>query len=262
MGALGSLFPFLWFLAFLSPLAAIFFAVRFYAVHRRRRPERGRHLPVVAYVVVLLVCAIIAFPFGLFFGISAACSGRGAGNLCGLFGFFVTGPFASSLAIFLVSALAAALPADEPGLLPVGEVAPIPPNLAPPFPADDTAISAKAWWCRKLWRGEYSLAQSFWGFFILGTVVGMIIGVNPAFLFLPGASLAFPLVFLGYQISAGVGVWRSANAFLARSGGYGSIRYADSVKAIAAKTVVALLIVIHSILFLRAVSMLASYSRA
>src|SRR5215831_19554952 len=140
--------------------------------------------------------------------------------------------------------------------------APIPPNLAPPFPADDTAISAKTWWCRKLWRGEYSLAQSFWGFFILGTLVGMIVGVNPAFLFLPGASLAFPLVFLGYQISAGVGVWRSANAFLARSGGYGSIRYADSVKAIAAKTVVALLIVILSILFLRAVSMLASYSRA
>ena len=262
MGALGSLFPFLWFLAFLSPLAAIFFAVRFYAVHRRRRPERGRHLPVVAYVVVLLVCAIIAFPFGLFFGISAACSGREAGNLCGLFGFFVTGPFASSLAIFLVSALAAALPADEPGLLAAGEVAPIPPNLAPPFPADDTAISAKTWWCRKLWRGEYSLAQSFWGFFILGTLVGMIVGVNTAFLFLPSAFLAFPLVFLGYQISAGVGVWRSANAFLARSGGYASIRYADSVKAIAAKTVVALLIVIHSILFLRAVSMLASYSRA
>jgi hypothetical protein len=90
----------------------------------------------------------------------------------------------------------------------------------------------------------------------------MIIGVNPAFLFLPGTSLAFPLVFLGYQISAGVGVWRSANAFLARSGGCASIRFADSVKAIAAKTVVALLIVIHSILFLRAVSMLASYSRA
>jgi len=96
MGASGNLFLVLWCLAFLSPLAAIFFAVRVYAVHRRRRPERDRHLPVVAYVMILLVCAIIAFPFGLSLGISAACSGPGAGNLCGLFGVFVTGPFASS----------------------------------------------------------------------------------------------------------------------------------------------------------------------
>jgi len=113
MGARGNLFTFLWCLAFLSPLPAIFFAARFYAVHRRRRPERDRRLPVIAYVVVLLICSIIAFPFGLFFGISAACADPGAGNLCGLFGFFVTGPFASSLAIVLVSGLIAALPADS-----------------------------------------------------------------------------------------------------------------------------------------------------
>jgi hypothetical protein len=44
MGARGDLFTFLWCLAFLPPLPAIFFAARFYAVHRRRRPERDRRL--------------------------------------------------------------------------------------------------------------------------------------------------------------------------------------------------------------------------
>jgi|SRR5579883_817928 hypothetical protein len=109
--ALNSLLLLLWFLAFLSPLAAIFLAIRFYAVHRRRRPERDRQFPVGGYILILLVCAIIAFPVGLFLGIGAACSG-GAGNLCGLFGFFVAGPFITSLAIVLVSGLIAALPAD------------------------------------------------------------------------------------------------------------------------------------------------------
>jgi hypothetical protein len=260
MGALGSLFPVLWSLAFLSPLAAIFFAVLFYSVHQRRRPERDRRLPVVAYVVILLVCAIIAFPFGLFFGIGAACSGPGAGNLCGLFGFFVTGPFASSLAMFLVSGVIAALPADEPALLPAGEAGSIRADNAPSSLADETPRDAATWWLRKLWRGEYSLARSFWGFFILGTVVCTIIGMNPVLLFLPGAALAFRLVFLGYQMTAGVGVWRSANAVLAQSGGRASITFADAIKAVAAKAIVVLLIAVYGILLLRTLSILASYS--
>lgn len=164
MGALGNLFPFLWFLAFLSPLGAISFAVRFYAVHCRRRPEGNRRLPVPVYVVILLVCAIIAFPFGLFLGIRAACSGPAAGNLCGLFGFFVTGPFASSLTIFLFSGLIAALPADEPALLSAGEAASVAADKAPRSPADEMPIAAKTAWYRTLWRGQYSLARSFWGF--------------------------------------------------------------------------------------------------
>lgn len=262
MGALGNLFPFLWFLAFLSPLGAISFAVRFYAVHCRRRPEGNRRLPVPVYVVILLVCAIIAFPFGLCLGIRAACSGPAAGNLCGLFGFFVTGPFASSLTIFLFSGLIAALPADEPALLSAGEAASVAADKAPRSPADEMPIAAKTAWYRTLWRGQYSLARSFWGFFILGTLVGTIIGMNPALLFLPGAALAFRLVFLGYQISAGVGVWRSANAFLARRGGGGaSITFADSTRAVGAKTVVLLLVVIHGILLLRILSIFASHSQ-
>jgi hypothetical protein len=260
MGALGSLFPLLWSLAFLSPLVAIFFAVRCYAIHQRRRPERGRRLPVAAYVVVLLVCAIIAFPFGLFLGIDAACTDPRFGNLCGLFGFFVTGPFASSLAMFLVSGVIAALPADESALRPAGEAGSIPADNAPSSLADETPRDAKTRWYRKLWRGEYSLARSFWGFFILGTVVCTIIGVNPVFLFLPGAALAFRLVFLSYQMTAGIGVWRSANALLAQSGGRSSITFADSMKAVAAKAIVVLLIAVYGILLLRALSILASHS--
>jgi hypothetical protein len=259
MGALE--FTVLWSLAFLSPLPAIFFAVHFYTIHRRRRPGRGRRLPVVTYVVVLLVCAIIAFPFGLFLGIDAACSGPGAGNLCGLFGFFVTGPFASSLVTFLVSGLIAVLPADEPALLQAGEAGSVPAGTAPSSLADETPRDAKASWYRKLRRGEYSLARSFWGYFILGTVVCTIIGMNPVLLFLPGAALAFRLVFLGYQVTAGVGVWRSANALLAQSDGRASIAFADAIKAVAAKLAVVLLIVVYGILLLHNLSVLLSYSR-
>jgi hypothetical protein len=247
MGAIGNLFPLLWFLAFLSPLAAIFFAVRFYAVHRRRRPEQGRHLPVVAYVVVLLVCAIIAFPFGMFFGVGAACTGPGASNLCGLFGVFVTGPFASSLAIFLVAGLVAALPADEPAQLPAGDAVSI--------PADTTRPDATTRWYRKLWRGEYSLGRSFWGFFVLGMVVGTILRLNPIFLFFP-ARLVFQPLFLAYQLIAGIGVWRSADAFAARRGGGAGLALSDSTKVIVAKAVVVLVIGAHALLLRRSLSII------
>jgi hypothetical protein len=111
MSTVAALFPLLWFLAFLSPIPAIVCAALFYSRHRRARPER--RLPALAYASILLVCAILAYPFGLSFGASLACSDPTFGNLCGLFGFFVTGPFASSLAIFLVGSLVMLLPPDE-----------------------------------------------------------------------------------------------------------------------------------------------------
>jgi len=238
MSTIGKFFPFLWALAFLSPVVAIFLAARFYALHCRRRPEPDRRFPLVAYILILLVCAIIAFLFGLSFGISAACSTPGFGNLCGLFGFFVTGPFASSLTIFLVSGLILLVPPDE----------------AASVPADEAPTYAKTRWYRKLWHGQYSLARSFWGFFILGTFIGVIIGMNPVFLFLP----VFQPVFLGYQVTAGVGVWRSADALIATRGGRRSVTHTDSLKIIAAKTVVILLVGIHGILLLGALRMLVS----
>jgi hypothetical protein len=46
-----------------------------------------------------------AFIFGLSYGIDLACVQYPSGNLCGLFGFFVAGPLASSLTVTLVSFL-------------------------------------------------------------------------------------------------------------------------------------------------------------
>src|SRR6516164_5465542 len=237
-------FVVLWSLAFLSPIAAIFVAARFYAVHSYRRPEPGRHFTIVTYIAILLGCAIVAFPFGTFYGIAAMCTGPGAGNLCGLVGFFVTGPFASSLAIVLVGGLIAILPADEPAVLPAG--APRPILVGQPVTTSAvSAVEIKSPWWQQLWRGDYSLARSFWGFFILGTIVGSILGMNPIFMFFRLAFLfllLFQLLFLSYQITAGVGVWRSADALTAAQ------QTNASLKALAAKIVVVLVVGIHGMM--------------
>jgi hypothetical protein len=88
------------FLGVLFPLVAIVFSFIFYFIHRDRiEPER--RVPAVAYVLALIVCGGVAGYAGLVFGIMLACPK--AGNLCGLFGFFVTGPISLSLAIFLIA---------------------------------------------------------------------------------------------------------------------------------------------------------------
>jgi hypothetical protein len=229
-------FLFLWSLAFLSPVVAIFFAARCYALHSRRRPQSERRFPLVGYVLVLFLCAIIAYSFGLYFGNSWACSSPQSGNLCGLIGIFVAGPFSSALAIFLVSGLILLLPADDA-----------------PIAANDTPSQATTRWYRKLWQGQYSFARSFWGFFILGTFVGVIIGMNPVFLFLPVflffLRFGFQLCLFAYEITAGVGVWRSANILIAARGP--SVKFNGSMKIIAAKTIVVLVIGFYSIRLLR-----------
>ena len=58
-----------------------------------------------AFGVILLISAVLAYLLGLSVGIDLACVRYPSGNLCGLFGFIVTGPLASSLAIVLVSSL-------------------------------------------------------------------------------------------------------------------------------------------------------------
>ena len=95
------LFPFLMFLGLISPLAAFLSAFVFYWRHRDR-VEHERRVPGIAYVLAVIVCGVIAGYFGLIFGISLACSSPTSGNLCGLWGFFVTGPLMMALAIFLV----------------------------------------------------------------------------------------------------------------------------------------------------------------
>ena len=102
METLGPLVSLVWLLAFLSPLLATGCAAIFYARYCRRRTDADR-LKGPAYALILLACALVAYPLGVQLGISRACPA--AGNLCGLAGFFVTGPAASSLAILLVASI-------------------------------------------------------------------------------------------------------------------------------------------------------------
>jgi hypothetical protein len=95
----------LWFvLCLLSPGAAIGIAACFYALHCKRRPDPERRISGLAYALVLLVCAIAGYFFGMVYGIDWACSPP-AGNLCGLTGVFIVGPLASAAAIIVVGAL-------------------------------------------------------------------------------------------------------------------------------------------------------------
>jgi hypothetical protein len=95
------LFPLLMFLGLISPLVAFLSAFVFYFRHRDR-VEPERRIPGIAYVLAVIVCGVIAGYFGLIFGISLACNSPTSSNLCGLWGFFVTGPLTMALAIFLV----------------------------------------------------------------------------------------------------------------------------------------------------------------
>ena len=67
----------------------------------------------------------------------------------------------------------------------------------------------------KLWRGQYSLAAAFWGFYVLGWLAGIIVAGLLSFssrrfgLHNLGFLLALFLLWL-YWIFASVGVWQSA----------------------------------------------------
>ena len=115
MGAtMDRLFPVLMLLGLISPIAAIVGAFILYGRHRNR-VEPERRVPAIGYVLAIIVCGAIAGFFGLFFGIEQACYGPKASNLCGLWGFFVTGPISFALAILLVGmAVASIRPAPKP----------------------------------------------------------------------------------------------------------------------------------------------------
>jgi hypothetical protein len=108
------LFPLLMILGPVSPLVALLFAVLFYNRHRNRiEPER--RVPGIAYVLAVIVCGVISGCFGVIFGIQLACDSPASSNLCGLWGFFVTGPLLMALAIFLIGwSLSLVRPASEP----------------------------------------------------------------------------------------------------------------------------------------------------
>ncbi|HEY6024832.1 MAG TPA: hypothetical protein VIV34_11745 [Pseudolabrys sp.] len=105
-------FPFLMFLGLISPLLALLSAVIFYTRHCGR-VEPQRRVPVIAYVLAVIIGGIISGYLGLIFGIQMACPATG--NLCGLWGFFVTGPILMALAVFLIGcSLSLVRPASKP----------------------------------------------------------------------------------------------------------------------------------------------------
>jgi hypothetical protein len=111
---LVKLFPVLMFIGLISPLVALVSTVLFYA-HHRARVEPERRVSTVAYVLAVIVCAVIGGCFGLYFGIRLACNSPTSSNLCGLWGFFVTGPLLMAVAIFLVGlAVSLVRPAPKP----------------------------------------------------------------------------------------------------------------------------------------------------
>jgi len=80
----------------ISPIAALVCVFHSYDRHCNRiSPDR--RVPVVVYALAVIICGAITGYFGLFWGIEHACDGPTAPNLCGLWGFFVTGPIALAL---------------------------------------------------------------------------------------------------------------------------------------------------------------------
>jgi purine-cytosine permease-like protein len=99
-------------LGLISPLAAIVAAVNFFVRHRER-VEPERRVPVIGYVLAIISCAAIGGYFGLVFGIGQACPQLG--NLCGLWGVFVTGPISFAVGILLVGVMVSLIrPATRP----------------------------------------------------------------------------------------------------------------------------------------------------
>lgn len=74
----------------------------------------------------------------------------------------------------------------------------------------------------KLWRGQQPLAKAFWLFFGLGGTLTPLaaLAVAEPFRWLRRPELASPFVFavlIGYPIFATIGLWRSADEYLAHS---------------------------------------------
>ena len=101
MSTLEAMFPVLMLIGLISPLGALVSAILFY-VHHRDRVEPARRVPVIAFILALIICVVIAGCFGLYLGLNLACGSPTSGNLCGLWAFLVTGPILMALGIFLV----------------------------------------------------------------------------------------------------------------------------------------------------------------
>jgi len=90
--------------AILSPLVGLGTAVVYYLKYRDA-PEPKRHPSILLYAISVLGIAVLAFAIGSFAGISVACRSPGAGNLCGLWGVFISGPLLATAAMMTFARL-------------------------------------------------------------------------------------------------------------------------------------------------------------
>jgi hypothetical protein len=104
----------------------------------------------------------------------------------------------------------------------------------------ETVVSKISMGLQRLWCGGYSLGKAFWLFFCLGFIgiipIAMFAGIP--FILLdqkPTGRLVFWAVFMGYEVIASVGVWRSANALLAAKDRIKPIIYGNAFKIVGAK---------------------------
>ena len=74
----------------------------FFYIRHRNRIELERCVSAGVYVLAVITCGAVAGVLGIGFGVRWACAGPNAGNLCGLAGFLVVGPLATTLATVLV----------------------------------------------------------------------------------------------------------------------------------------------------------------
>jgi hypothetical protein len=95
---------FLLIVTILSPLVGLAAAVVYYLRHKDA-PEPKRHPSIMLYVLGVAGVALLAFGIGALAGISVACRSPGAGNLCGLWGMFITGPLLATAAMITFARL-------------------------------------------------------------------------------------------------------------------------------------------------------------
>jgi len=97
-------FPLFLIVGLFSPICSIVGAVVFYVWHSER-VGRANRIPVLAYILVITICGVAGGYLGLSVGIAKACGGANADNLCGLWGFLVTGPVAFAASVLLASGI-------------------------------------------------------------------------------------------------------------------------------------------------------------
>ncbi len=93
---------FLFLAAVLSPLFGLGAAV-YYFLGYRGAPEPKGTLLIASYCLRIAGGAVVAFIVGSYGGILVACNAPNTGNLCGLYGYFLTGPLLTTAVIIFLA---------------------------------------------------------------------------------------------------------------------------------------------------------------